>query len=54
MIKKVERVFGELTGIGASGFARYFGSLQHKGIAGAPTHDEAWKDYLNAQRNRWY
>ena len=54
MIRQVERVLGGVIGVGVSGFARYLGSLQSRGLAGAPTHDEAWKDYLNARRHRWY
>ena len=54
MIRQVERVLGGVIGVGVSGFARYLGSLQSRGLADAPTHDEAWKDYLNAQRHRWY
>ena len=54
MFKQVRIVFGGLTGVRVSGFARYFGNIQSRGIAGAPTHEEARKDYLSAQRHRWY
>lgn len=35
-----------------SAFDSYFGSVYGKGQSGVPTHDEAWKDYREALRNR--